>query len=355
MRLPLAGRSVPTPLKNAALTAADAAGRVGRRSRALPDFLIVGAQRCGTTTLYKALMQHPQVFGPTLRKGVHFFDTAYGRGTDWYRSRFPLRRTVRAAAGGAGGVVGESSPYYLFHPLCAERIAADLPEAKVVVMLRDPVERAHSAHSHESARGYETEPFERALDLEAERIAGEEERLAAAGPSERSFHHQHHAYVARGRYIDQLLRLERHVGRERMFVVDAERFFADPDRHFPELEEFLGVRHCPGVVFGHHNARPRAELPERLRRRLEEAFADSDERLAEWWGRTPSWREPEGGRGSRAQGRSEGKADSEEAADGASDATHGHGSGDGSSNGSSGEGTGDSGTSSSPKYASERH
>lgn len=302
MRLPTAGRSVPPPLKNAALTASDLVGHVGRRSRALPDFLIAGAQRCGTTTLYKALVQHPQVLGPRLRKGVHFFDTAYGRGTDWYRSRFPLRRTVRAAAGGAGGVVGESSPYYLFHPLCAERIAADLPEAKVVVMLRDPVERAYSAHSHESARGFETEPFERALDLEEERIAGEEERLAA-DPLARSHHHQHHAYVARGRYVDQLLRLERHVGRERMFVVDAERFFADPDRHFPELEEFLGVRHCPGVVFGHHNARPRTELPERLRRRLEDAFAESDERLAEWWGRTPSWREPGGGGRNALSGR----------------------------------------------------
>lgn len=289
MRFPTAGRPVPAPLKNAALTAADLAGHLGRRSRALPDFLIAGAQRCGTTSLFKALMQHPQVFGPTLRKGVHYFDTAYGRGTDWYRSRFPLRRTVRRAASGAGGAVGESSPYYLFHPLCAERIAADLPEAKVVVMLRDPVERAYSAHSHESARGFEDEPFERALDLEEERLAGEEERLAA-DPLAHSYHHQHHAYVARGRYIDQLLRLERHVGRERMFVVDSERFFAEPERHFPELEEFLGVRHCPGVAFGRHNAQPRTALPDRLRGRLERAFAESDERLAEWWGQTPSWR-----------------------------------------------------------------
>ncbi|WP_333563673.1 sulfotransferase family protein [Nocardiopsis suaedae] len=347
MRLSMAGRTVPTPLKNAALSAADLAGHVSRRSRALPDFLIAGAQRCGTTTLYKALMQHPQVLGPTLRKGVHFFDTAYGRGTDWYRSRFPMRRSVRAAAGGAGGVVGESSPYYLFHPLCAERIAADLPEAKVVVMLRDPVERAYSAHSHESARGYETEPFERALDLEDERIAGEEERLAADALA-RSHHHQHHAYVARGRYIDQLLRLERHVGRERMFVVDAERFFAEPERHFPELEEFLGVRHCPGVVFGHHNARPRAELPERLRRRLEDAFADSDERLAEWWGRTPSWREPGGGSEAASAGRPLRLVDEES----------GEGGVPGGENAAPDSGTGDEGPDASAharSYASEPH
>src|SRR5690606_15296632 len=152
-------RPLPEPVKSAVRAVADLAGQATRGRRALPDVLLAGAQRCGTTTLFRALLQHPRVLGPTLRKGEHYFDTGYGRGLDWYRGRFPTRRAVRAAGGGTGAVVCESSPYYLFHPLCAERIAADLPGVKVVVMLRDPVERAYSAHAHETARGYETQPF----------------------------------------------------------------------------------------------------------------------------------------------------------------------------------------------------
>ena len=99
----------------------------------------------------------------------------------------------------------ESSPYYMFHPLAAGRIARDLPGVKLLVLVRDPVERAYSAHAHELARGFETEPFERALELEDERLGGEAERITA-DPAYLSHSQQHHAYVARGQYADQLER-----------------------------------------------------------------------------------------------------------------------------------------------------
>ena len=91
----------------------------------------------------------------------------------------------------------------MFHPLAADRIAADLPGVRLLVLVRDPVERAYSAHAHERARGFETEPFERALELEPARLAGEAERIAAE-PGYLSASHQHHAYRARGRYVEQL-------------------------------------------------------------------------------------------------------------------------------------------------------
>ncbi|WP_184080524.1 sulfotransferase family protein [Nocardiopsis mwathae] len=264
-------------------------GQATRTARALPTFLIVGAQRCGTTSLFKALVQHPQVAGPVLRKGVHYFDTAYGRGAGWYRGHFPTRAATRARGGRPRIEVGESSPYYLFHPLAAERIARDLPGVKVIVLLRDPVERAYSAHSHERARGFETAAFERALDLEEERLAGEEARLRA-DPGARSHAHQHHGYLARGRYALQLLRLEEHLGRDRMHVMESEDFFATPEPVFAEVERFLGIPHADGIRFDRHNARPRADMSEALRRRLTDYFARADEQLAAWWGRTPSWR-----------------------------------------------------------------
>ena len=147
-------------------TARRVTDRLGHRTagrRALPNMLIVGGQRCGTTTLYKALSEHPSFLGPNLRKGVHYFDLNFDESVDWYRAHFPTKSAVESVQHRTGDpvVVGESSPYYMWHPLAPDRIARTLPGVRVVVLLRDPVERAYSAHAHELARGFETEPFER--------------------------------------------------------------------------------------------------------------------------------------------------------------------------------------------------
>ena len=162
---------VPAPARRAAQVTAATAGRLTWRARMQPSFLIAGAQRCGTTSLYRALSQHPAVVKAVLHKGVHYFDVGYHHGPGWYLGHFPLQATGRRAAGDAA-MTFESSPYYLFHPLAAGRIARDLPGVRVIVLIRDPVERAYSAHAHELARGYETGTFEQALALEAGRLAG---------------------------------------------------------------------------------------------------------------------------------------------------------------------------------------
>lgn len=278
-------RRLAAPVRRAVLPLADAWGAATAPARALPDFLLCGAQRSGTTSLYKSLCQNPGVAGPVLRKGVHYFDTGYHRGASWYRSHFPLRVSLR---GRPPLRAFESSPYYLFHPLAAERIARDLPWARVVVILRDPVERAYSAHAHETARGFETEPFARAVELEESRLAGEEEKLAA-DPGYVSRSHQHHGYIARGHYADQLERMEEHLGRDRMYVADYAELFDGTTRELRRIEDFLGLPPGPDRVPGRHNARERAGMPEGLRAELTARFARSDRRLARWWGRTPSW------------------------------------------------------------------
>ena len=278
-------------LQAAARATARATGRLTASARMTPSFLIVGAQRCGTTSMYKTLAQHPMVLPAVLHKGAHYFDTGYGHGPAWYRGHFPLQATARRAAADPGRlpITGESSPYYLFHPLAGQRIRQDLPDVRLLVLLRDPVERAYSAHTHETARGFETEPFERALDLEPVRLAGEEAKLLA-DPKYQSHSHQHHAYVTRGRYAEQLARLEKLFGRDRIHVVDSQRFFTDPEPVFAGVVDFLGIGHADGVSFEKHNARPRASMEPALRSRLEDGFAPYDTRLAEWWGRTPAWR-----------------------------------------------------------------
>jgi hypothetical protein len=267
-----------------------ATARVSAPLRLLPDFLIVGAQRCGTTSLFKTLAQHPMVARPFLRKGIHYFDMNYDRRLRWYRGQFPIEATSRLRRLGRGRPrTGESSPYYLFHPLAGQRIAADLPGVRLIVLVRDPVERAYSAHSHELARGFETEDFERAIELEDDRLAGESERMLA-DPWYESHSWQHHAYLRRGCYIDQVTQLEELVGPDRLLVVDSHDFFIRPAETVPEVLDFLGLPLAAGITYEQHNARARPPLPAALRNRLDEHFRPYDEKLAAWWGRTPSWR-----------------------------------------------------------------
>ena len=281
-----------TPTRTRAVqTLSRGVGRLTSQARMLPGFLVVGGQRCGTTSMYRTLSQHPAILKPVLHKGVHYFDTAYGRGPDWYRGHFPLQVTARRRARrvGAAPVTFESSPYYMFHPLAAARIAADLPGVRLLVLLRDPVERAYSAHAHELARGFEDQPFEAALELEEGRLQGEAARLAAE-PAYVSHHHQHHGYLHRGRYLEHLLRLEHAVGRDRLHVVDSHRFFTDPEPVYAGVLAFLGLPDRETPVFERHNARARTPMPDSLRNRLEEHFAPYDEELADWLGYPPSWR-----------------------------------------------------------------
>jgi hypothetical protein len=266
-------------------------GRWTAGTRLRPGFLIVGAQRCGTTSLFKFLSQHPAVLPAVYHKGVHYFDTSYDRGIEWYLGHFPMARKAEAVRESLGvpGITGESSPYYMFHPLAPERIKRDLPDVRLLVLLRDPVERAYSAHTHEQARGFEDQPFERALELEQERIAGQRERMLA-DPTYNSPHFQHNAYVTRGQYVEQLEHLESVFGRDRLHVVDSDEFFAEPRPAFDAVCDFLGLPRWPEIAFGKHNARARSPMPASLRARLEDHFAPYDERLAAWWGRVPSWR-----------------------------------------------------------------
>jgi hypothetical protein len=248
--------------------------------RVLPDFLIIGAQRAGTTSLYRYLAQHPAVGPVVLTKGAHYFDTNYDRGLDWYRTHFPTRwhaASIRRRAG-VPMQTGEGSPYYLFHPLVPGRVARDLPNVKLIALLRDPVERAYSQFQHESARGFEELSFEDAIDREEERLAGEVERLFA-DPSYHSFEHQHHSYQARGRYAEQILAWHEVLPPERLLVLHMESFFAAPEEGFGRVLAFLGLPAWEPPAFDRYNARRYSSMDPSIRARLEASFEEPNRRL----------------------------------------------------------------------------
>lgn len=286
-------RKVPGPVKRVVHLGSRSYGRLTAPARMTPSFLICGGQRCGTTSLYRALAAHPVVLKAVLHKGVHYFDTSYRRGMGWYKGHFPLQRTAMRVEQryGVPAQTFESSPYYMYHPQAAARIAQDLPGVKLLVLVRDPVERAYSQHAHEVARDFEPErTFSSALALEPARLHRQEQQLTD-DPGYYSFAHQHHAYRARGEYARYLDVLAAQVGRERIHVVESERFFAEPEQVYDEVLAFLGLPDLGRPPFEKHNARPRsADMDPEVRRELTTHFAPHDEALAGWLGHPPIWR-----------------------------------------------------------------
>ena len=229
------------------------------------------------------------MLGAVADKEVHFFDRPGFTALDGYRAAFPSAAAVGRAERSAGGrvVVGEATPYYLFHPAVPGRVAAALPDVRLIAILRDPVERAWSQYRHECDLGFETLPFPEALEAEEERTAGALERLLV-DPAATSFEHQHHSYVARGRYLEQL---------ERWWAALPTRAFAARAKRRPVRRSGRDVRRDHGTPRGQALAAGGVArlqrlddpgLSDELRSGLRETFRPWNERLAE---------RPPGGRG----------------------------------------------------------
>jgi len=162
-------------------------------------------------------------------------------------------------------------------------------------MVRDPVVRAFSQYQQEYARGFEdAETFERALELELGRLAGERERMLA-DPGYDSRAMQHHAYVARGEYAPQLEAWRSRFDPDQLHVIQAEEFFAEPAAVYGRVLEFLGLdMPARPPQFKAHNARPAGGMLPETRARLAEHFAEPNRRLEELLGRRLGWIGPDG-------------------------------------------------------------
>lgn len=174
----------------------------------LPNFLYIGPDKAGSSWLHEALIVHPDVYLSSA-KDLYFFDRYYDRGIDWYESQFE-------AATGRHLVVGEVCQDYLSNPLCPTRIAADLPDARLMMTVRDPVARAFSSYLYMRKHGLGPATFGEALRSEPE-------------------------LIEHGRYGAQLRRYREHFDPDRIHVAVFDDLGADPQQFLDDVTRFLGL------------------------------------------------------------------------------------------------------------------
>lgn len=258
------------------------------RMRLMPDFLIIGAQKCGTTSLYHNLTMHPNI-APCSVKEVHYFDVHFGKGAAWYRSHFPswLYKYIKQV-GKQTIVTGESSPYYLFHPHAPRRILEIIPRVKMIAILRNPIVRSYSHYQHEVRKGFETLSFKEAIEKEHERLAGEEEKMLANEHYD-SFNHRHYSYLSRGIYVDQLMSWTKWLPRDQLLIVKSEDFYQDTKSAIRRIATFLELPSLESVEYRKFNSFKYPPMDTAMQIYLRDFFKPHNQRLYDFLGADMDW------------------------------------------------------------------
>lgn len=251
-----------------------------------PDFLIIGAQKAGTSSLRSWLVAHPDVV-PTRSKELHWFDRRYlDEPLRRYWAEFPTRpgmaltRLVRRRR----VVTGEATPAYLAHPTAPARVRAVLPDVKLVAVLREPVERAVSQYWMGLNNGEYAMTIEEALD--EERVVRAEELARVARGEEPTAALLTRGFVWRGLYADQLARWLDQFPREQLLIVHFDDLARDPLAVYRRVAEFVGVDPdvAPPPRFTVVNVGRHGHVAAGTLARLADEFHEPNERLARQFG-----------------------------------------------------------------------
>ncbi len=277
--------AVPGFARDAISSSLVASRRINAAKRPLPDFVIIGAQKAGTSTLYAHLAAHPRVL-PALRKEVHHFDRRE-RGLDWYRAHFPTEAERARAASKHGEPVrsGEATPFYLVHPAVPSRMQAVLPDVRLLAILRDPVARAVSGYHHSVRCGFEDRPISVALDPDhAEAVAQDHD---AEWWDREDNPVRRRGYFARSRYAEQLERWLWVYPREQLLVVETSELRAGTAQ--ARAAAFLGLGSETRTDVPNRNVNPYPEPDPGLLRALADYFAPHNTSLFTLLGRRWEW------------------------------------------------------------------
>lgn len=284
----------PRLLRDCAITLTEGVGHATRMFRSMPDFLIIGTKRGGTTSLHNYLCMHPGVLGPfpKLRgqKSSDYLFVEPRHGVNGYRSHFHtvaykkwLQRRL-----GYGPISGESSPYYMWGPGIAARAYESNPRLKAIALIRDPVERAYSHWQERCQNGVEPLLFGDALDAEEARIEGELDRMMN-DPAYHSTAWDWYTYRSRGVYLPQLKHWASVFPREQLMVIRSEDMYADVQAVFDDVCRFLGLPSHRLSTPRTFNASKRTLMPENARAELTEYYAPLNRELESYLNRSMCW------------------------------------------------------------------
>lgn len=256
--------------------------------RVLPNFLIIGGKKCGTTSLYSYLTAHPDVF-PASQKELYYFHTCYHLGIHWYKSYFPTVFTKALhRLRGRPFFTGEATPDYLLFPSVAERVQRVIPDVRLIAILRNPIDRAYSYYNHNRRAGLEACTFDEAVDQEEERLAGTVSNELPTDPAKK-FRVEQFSYKTRGLYADQLKAWGERFPREQLLVLSTEELQAHPEDTLRQALDHLGLPYHAPAEFKKLNAAPYPDMEPATRRKLSAFFRPHNERLYEFLGRDLGW------------------------------------------------------------------
>lgn len=241
----------------------------------LPDFLIIGAQKCGTTSLYQYLIQHPQVLS-SFTKEIKYFDLNSDKPIGWYKSHFPTTSHSSSRL-----ITGEATPDYIFFPEIAEKIAQVMPNIKLIAIFRNPTERAYSQYKYSIWRGFEFDTFEYAIANEPERLRAAKEECQQQGtPLSSCIVYRENSYIQRGLYSLQIKPWLDVFPQEQFLFLSTEDLQQHPERTLKKITCFLNIEDYHFDTKKRYLRSPDApEIAPQTRKKLGDMFQPHNEEL----------------------------------------------------------------------------
>jgi len=257
----------------------------------IPDFLIIGFPKCGTTSLYEYLIQHPDIY-PPIGKEIDYFDRLYNRKNNWYKVRFPttFQKIFTAKFLKRHFLTGEATPRYILHPHALHRIKKTVPNAKFIVLLRNPIDSAYSHYNMNEKNGYESLSFENAIKNEKNRIQGRYEKMAK-NQNYYSWDYDLFSYLDQGIYVEKIKRWMEVFPKEQFLIIQSEEFLENPSIIYYEVLNFLNLRKWEPDSFTLYKKRQVSnyKINSELRKHLSDYFKPYNEDLFNLLGKKFDW------------------------------------------------------------------
>ncbi|MEL6439876.1 MAG: tetratricopeptide repeat protein [Cyanobacteria bacterium J06621_8] len=244
----------------------------GQPKQEAPDFLLIGGTKCGTTSLFNYLAHHPQILPPH-RKEINFFNFNYDHGISWYLAHFPTITDRQDY------LTGEASPFYIYHAQAANRIRHLFPDIKLIIMLRNPVERTISEYYHAANHGLEQRNLRRIIEREKELLATKprEEVLSDFG------------YLTNSIYFDRIVYWQANFPPENLLIVDSDIFFHQTEKIMPQIWQFLNLQAIAPPPHIRYNVGSYPPVDPAIINQLQEFFVPYNQELSDHLNRKFSW------------------------------------------------------------------